>query len=553
MVAARRAVVVLAVLAVVARAPQPADVVHPRRRRARRGPHRGRGQRHRPGRRPAAGRPTGYAGLITAATFQSELTNLGTGLLRQRRGDRRGRGRAPGALRPAAGLPPQPVGQLGRARVRGRAPRPAARWPTTSCPRPAALERIVTRGRVPAAPSTRSLVASYPVGESWPPAPDLRQAHRRTRRVRRWAAAAILVTGIIDLLDSDDPAAAGPAPRRSGSTCRCGPAWPPGPWWPWPDWPSSPWAGASCGASGGPGGCRWSCWPAPSSCTWWPGPTSRSRSSPGRCWPSCWSTAGSSRPPPTPRRCAPPSSPSPAVAVGVAVRGHGVDRALHPHRPPPAPTTVRGGPTFWAVSERFVGITTIDLPGTRRPLPHPGPADHRALPGGDHPVPADPPGGRPPAELGSGGRVPGPRHRPPPRRVDPRLLRPPVGQAVVLPPGQPGGLRRLRRRLPHLPGPDRARATSASRCGGRSGRFADSHGWTTAVMGAGEDWLPTYRDSGMHNIYLGDEAVVRRAGVQPGRQAHEGPPPGPQPHQEVRLHRHASTTRPASSRRSPTS
>ena len=39
--------------------------------------------------------------------------------------------------------------------------------------------------------------------------------------------------------------------------------------------------------------------------------------------------------------------------------------------------------------------------------------------------------------------------------------------------------------------------------------FADAHGWTTAVMGAGEDWLPTYRDSGMHNIYLGDEAVVR--------------------------------------------
>jgi lysylphosphatidylglycerol synthetase-like protein (DUF2156 family) len=39
--------------------------------------------------------------------------------------------------------------------------------------------------------------------------------------------------------------------------------------------------------------------------------------------------------------------------------------------------------------------------------------------------------------------------------------------------------------------------------------FADTHGWTTAVMGAGDTWLPTYRDSGMHNIYLGDEAVVK--------------------------------------------
>ena len=27
-------------------------------------------------------------------------------------------------------------------------------------------------------------------------------------------------------------------------------------------------------------------------------------------------------------------------------------------------------------------------------------------------------------------------------------------------------------------------------------------------MGVGEDWLPVYRDSGMHHIYLGDEAVV---------------------------------------------
>ena len=40
-------------------------------------------------------------------------------------------------------------------------------------------------------------------------------------------------------------------------------------------------------------------------------------------------------------------------------------------------------------------------------------------------------------------------------------------------------------------------------------RFADDHGWVTSVMGAGEDWLSVYRDSGMHDIYLGDEAVVR--------------------------------------------
>jgi lysylphosphatidylglycerol synthetase-like protein (DUF2156 family) len=39
--------------------------------------------------------------------------------------------------------------------------------------------------------------------------------------------------------------------------------------------------------------------------------------------------------------------------------------------------------------------------------------------------------------------------------------------------------------------------------------YADSNGWSLAVLGAGEDWLPIYRASGMHDLYLGDEAVVR--------------------------------------------
>ena len=39
-------------------------------------------------------------------------------------------------------------------------------------------------------------------------------------------------------------------------------------------------------------------------------------------------------------------------------------------------------------------------------------------------------------------------------------------------------------------------------------RFADNRGWVVAVMGGGEDWLPIYRATGMHEIYIGDEAVV---------------------------------------------
>ncbi len=39
-------------------------------------------------------------------------------------------------------------------------------------------------------------------------------------------------------------------------------------------------------------------------------------------------------------------------------------------------------------------------------------------------------------------------------------------------------------------------------------RFADSNGWPVAVMAAGEEWLPIYRGTGMHDFYLGDEAIV---------------------------------------------
>jgi lysylphosphatidylglycerol synthetase-like protein (DUF2156 family) len=39
--------------------------------------------------------------------------------------------------------------------------------------------------------------------------------------------------------------------------------------------------------------------------------------------------------------------------------------------------------------------------------------------------------------------------------------------------------------------------------------FADSRGWSLALLGAAEDWLPIYRSTGMHDLYVGDEAVVR--------------------------------------------
>jgi len=49
--------------------------------------------------------------------------------------------------------------------------------------------------------------------------------------------------------------------------------------------------------------------------------------------------------------------------------------------------------------------------------------------------------------------------------------------------------------------------------------FADEHGWSVAVMGAGEQWLPTYRATGMGELYIGDEAIAdcRRFNLDGGR------------------------------------
>jgi lysyl-tRNA synthetase class 2 len=50
-------------------------------------------------------------------------------------------------------------------------------------------------------------------------------------------------------------------------------------------------------------------------------------------------------------------------------------------------------------------------------------------------------------------------------------------------------------------------------------RYVDEHGWTLGGLGAGEEWLPIYRATGMHDLYVGDEAVVRLGhfGLEGGR------------------------------------
>ncbi|HVA76073.1 MAG TPA: phosphatidylglycerol lysyltransferase domain-containing protein, partial [Acidimicrobiales bacterium] len=50
-------------------------------------------------------------------------------------------------------------------------------------------------------------------------------------------------------------------------------------------------------------------------------------------------------------------------------------------------------------------------------------------------------------------------------------------------------------------------------------RYVDEHSWALGGLGAGEEWLPIYRSTGMHDLYVGDEAIVRvgRFSLEGGR------------------------------------
>ncbi len=446
----------------------------------------------------------GYAGLITAATFRSELTNLGTGFYAnvgataEVVAEHRGR----------LGLPPVFLHSQWVSWVEiesGAELHVRLLLAHNELPSPSRLERVVTRGRIGGSLHP-SLVASYPVGDSWPPATDLRQAHRRTRRVRRWGAGAILVTGIIDLLDAITP----PLRGRLHEVEQFLPV------------RVSVAAGALVAVAGlalialGRGILRgqrraWRVAVVLLSGTILlhlvAGADVEESLIAGavlvfllvnRKEFQAASDATSLRSALTTLA---------VVAVGVAVMATvSIELATHlghhHHTQMPWPRT------FWAVSERFVGITTIPLPHRADRFLTPAllaiglclvavtlylltrPVVDRRL---------------------SSGRAAEFRARDIVRRhgastLDYFALRSDkkwffhrdslVAYAVY------GGVCLI---SPDPIGPrnEREQVWGAFRA------FADTHGWTTAVMGAGEDWLATYRDSGMHNIYLGDEAVVK--------------------------------------------
>ena len=448
----------------------------------------------------------GYAGLVTAATFQSELTHLGAGFY----ANVGATAEVVEERRAKLGLPPV---FLRSQRVSWVEIEPGARLhvrmllATNDLASPSVLERLVARWR-----GGRSLhptlVASYPMGDSWPPAPDLRQAHRRTRRVRRWAAAAILFAGIVDLIDAVTPPLRGRLhlvleflPLRASEA-----------------------AGALIALSGlallalGRGVLRgqrraWRVAVALLSGTILLHLVAAADFEESLVALAVLVFLAVNR-----RHFQAASDQSSLrsalLALGVGVVGitlitaASIELFIHIGR---HHTHIPWWTAWWAVTERLVGIQTV-------PLPHR--ADRFLAP----------------ALLAMGvtlvaitlflltrpvvdrrltsGRAAEFRARDIVRRhgvstLDYFALRSDkkwffhrdslVAYAVY------GGVCLI---SPDPIGPRNER----QQVWGAFRRFADSHGWVTSVMGAGEDWLSIYRDSGMHHIYLGDEAVVKVQG-----------------------------------------
>jgi len=145
----------------------------------------------------------GYAGLVSGATLQPELTHLGPGFFAcagaagevvEEHSARLGMLPAFLACRQLAWVELETGAELHARLLLTRSELPGATL----------LERIAARDRQ-VHDTHPVVVAAYPLGASWPPAPDLTDVRRRSRRVRRWAAAAIAVAGVIDLLTALTP------------------------------------------------------------------------------------------------------------------------------------------------------------------------------------------------------------------------------------------------------------------------------------------------------------------------------------------------------------
>ena len=463
----------------------------------------------------------GYTGLVAAATFQPELTHLGIGFF----ANVGATGEIVEERRAHLGLPPVFVHRRRSSWVEletGAELHVRLVLAEEDLPPTSFLERLAVL-RPPTAAPLPEVVAAYPNGASWPPAPDLRRSHRRTRRVRRWAAAAILAAGVIDLIDAVTP----PMRARLHLLLQVLPL------------RATQAAGALVALSGmalialGRGILRGQRRAWRVSVVLLAGTVGLHLLAGGDVEETLLAVAVLAILVANRREFQAASDWSSLRSALLALVGGAVGIALvttlsievyshvgrHHHHVPV-------WTAFWAAAERMVGIRTISLPLRIDRFVAPSllmigiflaalalfllsrPVVDRRLVSGRA------------AELRARDIV----RRHGASTLDYFALRSDkqwffhrdsmVAYAIY------GGICLI---SPDPIGPvnERTQVWGAFR------RFVDHHGWVPAVMGAGEEWLAVYRDSGMHHIYIGDEAVVdvRRFSLAGGekkglRQAH---------------------------------
>ena len=155
----------------------------------------------------------GLTGLIAGGGLRAELTHLGSGFFASPGGTtemvREHRGRI--------GLPPVFLHHRQAswieletgADLHVRLLLADVDLPTSTALERAATGYAVVKGHKAAADLHPAMVASWPRGASWPPAPAVAADRVRVRRVRRLGAAAIFLAGLLDLLVAVSRPAAG--------------------------------------------------------------------------------------------------------------------------------------------------------------------------------------------------------------------------------------------------------------------------------------------------------------------------------------------------------
>ncbi|MFZ0668234.1 MAG: phosphatidylglycerol lysyltransferase domain-containing protein [Acidimicrobiales bacterium] len=145
----------------------------------------------------------GYAGVVSGATLQAELTHLGTGFFACPGTAGEVVEEYPGRM----GLPPVFLAHRQVAWVEletGADLHARLLLARSDIPAATLLERIAARHHAEHE-TTPVVVAAHPSGGSWPPAPDLSSTRRRSRRARRLASVSIAIAGLLDLITSVTP------------------------------------------------------------------------------------------------------------------------------------------------------------------------------------------------------------------------------------------------------------------------------------------------------------------------------------------------------------